>query len=139
MVLAITAIQNEEMATLAQAAAEDLFAHNVPGVRDIDSDEEDSDHLSIGTLHRLILRDIALSEEQGQAAIDLTFGYRSIGRTGDIQHRTHRSVAILFTQRGRHAHKIISAADKQGRDSPRARKEIIRRRVVFMQLGLTTL
>ncbi len=136
VIFAVTAVQHKEVTALAQTTAEDLLAHDVPRASNVDPNEDNGDHLPARVFYRLILGDIAFAEQQGEAAINLTFGDYRPGRTGMIQYRPDGPIAVLFTQRGCHADEVIAVADKQRRDSTGAIQEIIGRGVVLMEFRI---
>ncbi len=136
MIFAIAAVQHKEVATFAQTAAEDLLAHDVPRVGDVDPDEDNGDYLSTRIFYRLVLGDIAFAEQQGEAAINLSFSHYCPGWTGVIQFRTDGPIAVLFTQGGCHANKVVTAANKQRRDGAGAIQKIIGCGVVLMKFRI---
>ena len=134
---AVAAIQHEEVTALAQAAGEDFLAHDVPGVRNVHANKDDRNDLSFGVFNRLILGDIAFAKQQRQSAVDFPSVDGGKGRAGGIQHGAHRPLAILFTQGGGYANKVITAAYKQRRNGSRTVQELVRQGVVLMQSGIT--
>ena len=131
---AVAAVQHKEVAALAQTTVKDFLAHDVPRMGDVHADKDNPDNLAFRIFNRLVLRDIALAEQKREATIDLPFGDSRKCRAGGIKNGSDGAVAILFTQRCSHADKIVTATDKQGRDGPRTAQEVIRKRIVFMQL-----
>lgn len=66
---------------------------------DVDANKDNPDNLAFRIFNRLVLRDIALAEQQREAAIDLPFGDSRKCRAGAIKNGSDGAVAILFAQR----------------------------------------
>lgn len=75
-------------------------------------DKDDRNDLTFGVFHRLVLGDIAFAKQQRQATVDITFIGGGKGRAGGIKNGPHCPLAILFTQGGGDANKVVTAANK---------------------------
>ena len=100
LILTGRAVEHIEMAAVAQPARQYLLAHQSILLINAYTDKQNGDDLATLIFYRLILRDVAVAEQRGQAAVDFALMHTLPGGTAAVKLRTNCATAILFFQRG---------------------------------------
>ncbi len=110
------AVDDEVAAGLADAVRADLVLEQRQFRAHVHAHVQGADHLARGIAHRLVLAHVGHAEQPCQPAERLARHQRPVARMGAVEQRADGALAVLFLERGGHAHEIVAGAGEHGGD-----------------------
>lgn len=107
-VLASARIEDVEVARLAHLEAANRAFERLQVVREIQPDEAQTHHPTLGVADRVVLRHVLPAKQGGQPGIPVAAQRGAVAGVSPVKQGAHRALTLVVLERGRNAHKVVA-------------------------------